>query len=234
MAGYRVAFAAVAALPLACWLLVRGLAETRIDAAPAAAAERHSAWDLLASAALRRLLLANWMQSMAWDAHTFVLPLLGHERGLEASVIGILMGAFALAAALIRMALPRLARKYAEWQVIYAATLLAAAVLLAYPWMPGPIGMGVCSMLLGVALGAVQPMVLSYLNEVAPPGREGEAMALRSLVINSSSFAMPMLFGSIGAVTGTAGLFWLVAGVLGAGSRAIPALGRLEAPRRYD
>ena len=85
--------------------------------------------------------------------------------------------------------------------------------------------MGVCSVVLGVALGAVQPMVLSLLHQVAPPQRQGEAMALRVMTINFSSFLMPMLFGSIGAVTGVAGLFWLVCGALALGARAIPVLG---------
>ncbi|MCZ2090292.1 MAG: MFS transporter [Burkholderiales bacterium] len=232
--AYRIAFAAVAVLPLACWWLVRRMPEADPAPLPVDSDEAHSALDLLASAPLRRLLVANWLQGMAWDVHTFVLPLLGHERNLEASVIGALMGAFALAAALIRIALPLLARSYAEWQVIFAAMLLAAGALLAYPWMPEAWSMGACSMLLGVALGAVQPMVLSLLHEVAPSARQGEAMALRSLVMNASSFAMPMLFGTIGAVVGTAGLFWLVAGVLGVGARSVPALGRLETPRKYD
>ena len=222
--GYRVAFALLAVLPLVCLWLLRGVPETASAPPPTAPSGPNSAWDLLTVPGMRRLLLANWLQSVAWDAHTFVLPLLGHDRGLEASVIGALMGAFAITAALIRVALPLLARRFAEWQVIYAATLLAAAVLLAYPWMPGAIGMAVCSSLLGVALGAVQPMVLSLLHEVAPPARQGEAMALRSLTMNASSFTMPMLFGSIGALTGVAGLFWLVAGVLAIGSRAMPGL----------
>jgi len=229
--GYRAAFGLLALLPLACWALLHNTPEA--PHAPAQeTSERHSVWDLLGQDAMRRLLVANWLQSAAWDAHTFVLPLLGHERGLEASAIGALMGAFAIAAALVRMALPLLARRYAEWQVIYATTLMAAAVLLAYPWMPGAIGMGVCSAILGAALGAVQPMVLSLLHDAAPPARQGEAMALRSLTMNSSSFALPMLFGSIGAVTGTAGLFWIVAAVLGLGSRTVPGLARL--PRRLE
>ena len=40
---------------------------------------------------------------------------------------------------------------------------------------------------------------------------------------------MPMLFGSIGAVIGTGGLFWLVAVVLAVGARSVPALGTLAA-----
>ena len=226
--GYRWAFGVMAAMPLLCWAMLRGT--PRAPVAPAATGdERASVWDLLGNAAMRRLLLVNWLQSMAWDVHMFVLPLLGHERGLSASVIGALQGAFAVAAALVRMALPLLARRLAEWQVIFGSTLLAACALLAYPWMPGPLGMGACSMVLGVALGAVQPMVMSLLHEVAPIDRQGEAMALRSLTMNASSFTMPMLFGSIGAVIGTGGLFWLVAVVLALGARSVPALGTVAA-----
>ena len=226
--GYRWAFGVMAAMPLLCWAMLRGT--PRAPVAPAATGdERASVWDLLGNAAMRRLLLVNWLQSMAWDVHMFVLPLLGHERGLSASVIGALQGAFAVAAALVRMALPLLARRLAEWQVIFGSPLLAACALLAYPWMPGPLGMGACSMVLGVALGAVQPMVMSLLHEVAPIDRQGEAMALRSLTMNASSFTMPMLFGSIGAVIGTGGLFWLVAVVLALGARSVPALGTVAA-----
>ena len=182
-------------------------------------------WDLIGVPMLRRLLFVNWLQAMAWDVHTFVLPILGHERGMSASTIGALLGAFAIAAAGVRMALPLIAEKLPEWKVMYGATLLAACALMVYPLMPGALTMGVCSVVLGVALGAVQPMVLSLLHQVAPPQRQGEAMALRVMTINFSSFLTPMLFGSIGAVTGVAGLFWLVCGALALGARAIPALG---------
>mgnify|MGYP003693113899 CR=1 FL=1 len=120
--------------------------------------------------------------------------------------------------------LPRLTAHVAEWQVIYTATLVAAVVLLLYPLMPGPWAMGLCSVLLGLALGAVQPMILVVLHRISPEARQGEAMALRVMTINSSSFVLPMMFGSIGAVTGVAGLFWLVAAVLAVGSRSVPKL----------
>lgn len=221
--GFRAAFGLLALLPLLCWALVRGVREQPLPP-PGPQAEGRSVWDLVSVPMLRRLLFANWLQATAWDVHTFVLPILGHERGMSASTIGALLGAFAVAAVLVRMALPLIAEQWAEWRVMYAATLVAAGALLAYPLMPGALTMGLCSVVLGVALGAVQPMVLSLLHQVAPPRREGEAMALRVMTINFSSFLMPMLFGSVGAVTGVAGLFWLVCAALGLGARAIPGL----------
>ena len=227
--GFRVAFGVLALLPLLCWALVRGAPEQPLPP-PAPQEAGKSVWDLIGVPMLRRLLFVNWLQAIAWDVHTFVLPILGHERGMSASTIGALLGAFAIAAAGVRMALPLIAEKLPEWKVMYGATLLAACALMVYPLMPGALTMGVCSVVLGVALGAVQPMVLSLLHQVAPPQRQGEAMALRVMTINFSSFLMPMLFGSIGAVTGVAGLFWLVCGALALGARAIPALQVAEPP----
>ena len=225
--GFRAAYAALAVLPLLCWALARSAPALAPQEAQAAGA-RGSVWELLALPRMRRLLVVNWMQSAAWDAHTFVLPILGHERALSASAIGVLMGAFAITAVLVRMVLPLLAERLAEWRMILVATLLAATALALYPLAPGVVGMGLCSMLLGAALGVVQPMVMSLLHQIAPPERQGEAMALRVMVMNLSSFLLPMLFGSIGAVTGVAGLFWLVAGALAAGARTVVPLKALD------
>jgi MFS family permease len=185
------------------------------------------AWDLLADPMFRRLLFVNWLQSAAWDVHTFVLPILGHERGLSASVIGSILGAFAVAAACIRVVLPLVASRLSERHVIMAANVLTAAVFAAYPLMPGAWTMTLCSVLLGIALGAVQPMVMSMLHQITPPARYGEALALRVMTLNASSVAMPMLFGAAGALIGIAGVFWLVGGVVAAGT---PAVSRLQAP----
>jgi MFS family permease len=79
--------------------------------------------------------------------------------------------------------------------------------------------MGACSVLLGVALGTVQPMVMSTLHQITPEHRHGEAVALRMMAINASSVAMPMLFGLAGTVIGIGGVFWIVGAAVGLGTR---------------
>jgi hypothetical protein len=84
-----------------------------------AAAARYTAQPGLGPVAdpgFRRLLLVNWLLSSCWDVHTFVVPVLGHERGLSASVIGSILGAFAIAAALIRVLLPVIASGWPNGQ----------------------------------------------------------------------------------------------------------------------
>jgi MFS family permease len=226
--NFRVTYGVLALLPLACWLLAR-----RAPALPPAHEGQNrpgdSVWDLLGLLRMRRLLFVNWLQAMAWDAHSFALPLIGHERALSASVIGTLMGSFALAAALVRVALPKLTARVPEWRVMLVSSLTATVALLLYPLTLGAWTMGMCSVVLGFALGAVQPMVVSLLHQDAPPGRQGEAMALRVMTINISSTLMPMLFGSVGAVVGMSGVFWIVASVLGLGSRTVVRLRPEEA-----
>jgi MFS family permease len=169
----------------------------------------------------RRLLFVNWLQSSSWDVHSFVLPVLGHERGLSAAVIGTLLGAFAIAAALVRVALPMIAARTAERHVIFTSTVVTAAVFAVYPLLHSPWSMGACSVVLGLALGAVQPMVMSLLHQITPPHRQGEALGLRLMTINASSVAMPMLFGTVGALIGIGGVFWIVGGMLALGGRAV-------------
>ena len=226
LAGFRVAFGLLFLLPLLCWWLARSAQEAPSSPPPAGGAHLR-AWDLLADPMFRRLLFVNWLQSAAWDVHTFVLPILGHERGLSASVIGSILGAFAVAAAGIRVVLPLVASRLSERQVIMAANVLTAGVFAAYPLAPGALTMGLCSVVLGIALGAVQPMVMSMLHQITPPARYGEALALRVMTLNASSVAMPMVFGAAGALIGIAGVFWLVGGVVAAGT---PAVSRLQAP----
>jgi MFS family permease len=218
--GFRVALATLALLPIAGWLLARGTPELPTTR-PAPGAARPRAWDLLAEPMFRRLLFVNWLQSASWDVHTFVLPLLGHERGLSASMIGSILGAFAVAAACIRVVLPLVASRFSERSVITASNVITAGVFAVYPLMSSALGMGACSVMLGIALGAVQPMVMSMLHQITPHARHGEALGLRVMTLNASSVAMPMLFGAAGAVIGVSGVFWIVGGVVALGTRSV-------------
>src|SRR5690606_26408127 len=92
-AGYRAAFLLLALLPLAAWWWIRQARELPQPQAPATGV-RTRAWDLWREPMFRRLMLVNWFLASAWDVHTFVVPVLGHERGLSASVIGTILGAF--------------------------------------------------------------------------------------------------------------------------------------------
>ena len=223
-AGFRMAFLLMAVLPLVAWFWVKGAHELPPVIRPEGD-KAGTTWDLVREPMFRRLLLVNWVLSSCWDVHTFVVPVLGHERGMSASVIGTLLGAFAVAAALVRVALPLLAARLQEWAVIASAMVATALLFAIYPLLHAPLAMGVCSVLLGVALGTVQPMIMSMLHQITPHHRHGEAVALRIMAINASSVAMPMLFGVAGTVIGISGVFWFVGAVVAGGTRLAFKLG---------
>lgn len=226
--GFRLAFLLMAALPLLSWFWVRRVQELPPVIRPDGQA-RSGAWDLLREPMFRRLLLVNWFLSSCWDVHTFVVPVLGHERGLSASVIGSILGAFAVAAAFIRVVLPLLAARVREWAIIASAMAATAVLFGVYPLMQTPLGMGLCSVLLGFALGSVQPMVMSMLHQITPEHRHGEAVAMRVMAINVSSVTMPMLFGLAGTLIGISGVFWVTGVMVAGGARLAFGLGRPEA-----
>lgn len=222
-AGFRWAFFVMAVLPLVAWAWIRGAHELPLPQRPANAAPSR-AWDLVREPMFRRLLIVNWFLSSAWDVHTFVVPVLGHERGLSASVIGTILGAFAIAAAAVRVLLPVIAAKVREWAMVAGAMVATALIYAVYPLMHTAVAMGVCSVLLGIALGCVQPMIMSMLHQITPHHRHGEAVGMRLMVINASSVAMPMLFGAAGTVVGISAVFWTMAAMVGAGSRLAAGL----------
>ncbi len=217
-AGFRAAFALMAVLPLASWFMVRK-AEELPKVASVAEAGSKRAWDLLADPQMRRLLVINWILSSCWDVHTFVLPVLGHERGFSASVIGSILGSFAIAATVVRVLMSVVASRVQEWAVIACAMAMTAVVFGIYPLLQSPLAMGLCSILLGFSLGSVQPMIMSTLHQITPEHRHGEALGLRMMSINASSVVMPMLFGTAGAAVGVAGVFWAVGATVAGGTR---------------
>ena len=218
-AGFQWAYAAMAVLSLLTWAWVRKTVELPAFVKPEGH-EKNSAWDLLNAPMFRRLMLVNWFLSACWDVHTFVVPIIGHEKDLSASAIGSILGAFAIAAALIRIALPFLVARLKEWQVLTGAMLATSVFLGLYPFMNSALSMGCCSVLLGFSLGSVQPMVMSTLHQITPESRHGEAIGLRLMGINASSVLMPVVFGAAGAVIGVGGVFWCVSAMVGLGSRS--------------
>jgi predicted MFS family arabinose efflux permease len=226
-AGFRAAFLAIAALPLMAWLAVRG-AVTHVSMPPGSTCRQGGAWDLWRDAGLRRLLIVTCLLSACWDVHAFLVPVLGHERGFTASIIGSILAAFGLAAAAVRLLTPLVAAQLREWAILFGAMAITAVLFGLYPLMHVPLAMGFCSMVLGLSLGSTQPMVMSLLHQLSPEHRYGEAVAMRVIVVNGSSVGIPIVSGAAGALVGAGGVFWAAGVMAGAGAKL--ALG-LRPPR---
>ena len=223
-AGFGSAFLALAALPLVSLAWMRQVPVDVVAQRPAGASSG-TVWTLLRLPGMRRLLLVNWLLSSSWDLHAFLVPVLGHERGLSASAIGLVLGTFAAAVASVRLVIPWVAHRLREAQVLVSAMWVTGGVFAVYPFAGSAPTMALCGALLGLALGCVQPMVMTALHRLTPGPRHGEALALRSMTINAASTVMPLLFGLLGSVLGAAPLFGLMGAAMAAGSLAARRVG---------
>lgn len=218
LTGYRVAFAALALMPVGTWLFIRKV--PRFPRAEVLGHDNSSAWSLWRDADFRRLFLLNWFMTASWDLHAFMVPLLGHERGLSASSIGTILGTFALAATISRVAMPMIARLMREWMLISVALAVTGVLFGIYPFAYSILAMCLCSLVLGFVLGGIQPTVMIILHHITPAHQHSHALAMRLMTTNASGVAMPMIFGAAGGLIGISGVFWIVAVIVGLGSSA--------------
>ncbi|MEJ6000747.1 MFS transporter [Paucibacter soli] len=217
--GYRAAFLILA--------LFTVLPVTALAAGLLPAHQRHQSpqaqraghvFELLRDAPLRRLFIAMAILTVAWDIYNFAIPVYGSQIGLTASQIGIVMGAFAAATFAVRLAMPFIAQRLQPWPLLAASLLTAGLAYLAMPFTHSVGMLMLLTFVLGLGLGAPQPMVLTLLHQAAPAGRAAEALGLRTTLINSSQTVMPLAFGALGAALGVAPLFWGMSGAMLLGS----------------
>jgi predicted MFS family arabinose efflux permease len=147
-----------------------------------------------------------------------MVPVLGHDRGLQASAIGTILASFAGGVAIVRIAVPLIAARLSEWLLITLSVGFAGLLIMVYPFAPSTIAMCGCSALIGMALGCMQPMVLSMLHQITPPERQGEALAIRMMAVNATAVSTPILLGAVSALSGPAGVFWVMGMAAMAGS----------------
>jgi MFS family permease len=215
--GFRAAYALLAALTgLTVWAATQ-VPRTTLPDVRAAPSRTDNALGLLKVPGLARLLLANWLLSTCWDAHTFVVPVIGHERGFSATTIGFILGTFTLSVSAIRLVIPLVAHRLDETRVLRWAMWGTGIIFALYPLAHTPWLMAGCAVLLGITLGSSQPMVMTTLHHLTPEDRHGQALALRSMAINLSSTVMPLSFGVAGAAVGAASVFWACAALVTAG-----------------
>lgn len=217
-AGHRATFALLALVPLVpLAVLLSGRLPVPAPVAHEAPASPRGMFDLVRHRALRRLLGINALFALGWDLHTVFVPIYGAELGLSASQIGSVLATFGLATFVVRFAMPWLAGRLSETQVLAGALFISAAGYLAFPFAGGAGTLALLSFALGIGLGGGQPMVMSLLSSRAPPGRMGEAAGLRMSLIQSLSVAVPLAFGALGTTLGIVPVFWGVGVCLATG-----------------
>lgn len=184
--------------------------------APAPAGQRM--FDLFRDIEMRRVLIASAVVMTGIDLFQLYMPLYGHQVGLSASAIGMVLGCAAAATFVSRALIPVLVRRYGEEKTLLYSLFLTAAMFTLIPFFANAIVLGAICFTLGLGMGLGQPLTVMLCYRYAPAGRGGESLGLRIAINNSMHVVVPALFGAVGAAFGLAPVFWANAGVIAAGN----------------
>ena len=165
---------------------------------------------LLRLPALRHTLIASGLLNIGWDIYSFLMPLYGSRIGLAPSTIGTIMSCFALATFVVRAVLTQLVRSLRQWLLIATAMTLAGSTYMLFPLVESVPLLMALSFILGIGLGASQPVIMAVLYEASPPGRQGEAVGIRTTMLNCSQTFIPLASGAISAALGMTPVFALI------------------------
>lgn len=211
--GFGSAYIAFAVLTL-CPILTLALSPRLGAHGTRSEPQTSSAFELMRLPSLRRMIIVSGLVTTGWDLYTFYVPIYGHSIGLSASTIGAILGAFAAASFIVRVALPLLTRRFSVETVLAAAMGIAALLFIPFAFIEYVPALMALSFGIGLTLGVSQPLTLNLTYNRSPAGRAGEVTGLRLTINNITHIGVPLAAGSVGALLGIAPVFWASAAIL--------------------
>ena len=173
--------------------------------------------ELVRIAPLRRTLLTGAIIFSGVDLLSFYVPIYGHSIGLSASTIGIILGAYAAAAFVVRMIMPALVKRAGEEKVLTVSLFASGITYLLFPFFQNAWVLTFIAFMLGLGLGCGQPLSMILTYSRSPEGRAGEVLGLRITVNKVIQIGVPLVFGYIGSAFGLIPVFWSNAVLLATG-----------------
>ena len=177
--------------------------------------------DLLGIRGLVAYLVASVITITGLDLIVVYMPLLGHERGIDAATIGLLLAVRAGSSMLARLVYVPMVEWLGRMPLTYLTMLgpAAAFVVIASPsplWLMFA-ALAVC----GVGLGISATLTLSGVVDLSPPDARATAMSLRLIGNRLGQMVIPFGASLIAAATGSAGIFLLIGATLAGSAGAV-------------
>jgi MFS family permease len=207
--GYTTTFALLAFFPLLPIAMLVFKPQIARITRPAPSTARRNTLDLLRDKPLRKVIVISGLSVASAELFSFYVPVFAHQIGLSASVIGIILGSYALAIVLTRFMLGTMMKYLTAEQIMVWFLLLAAAAFAVFPLFRSAWALMATAFVIGLGVGATQPLLMSISYERAPAGRTGEMTGLRLTVNNIARISMPIVCGAVGAALGVAPVFWM-------------------------
>jgi MFS family permease len=204
--GHARTYLHLAVIPLASALILLMMRSVPPGLGKGKVSEEHAEYSakLLSNRPLRRTLITSAIVLTGTDLFQFYMPIYGRAAGLSASAIGMVLGSFAVAAFIVRLVMPRMVNRWGADTVLVWALFVGGAAYLVFPVFHDALLLAAVALVLGLGLGCSQPVSLMLIYDRAPKGRSGEALGLRLTINNFMHITIPLFFGAIGTLFGSA------------------------------
>jgi len=161
--------------------------------------------------------VANFVNSLMFNAVTLFFPVYGSDIGLDEADVGIGFTSRGLASTAVRLPVGSLTRRIKALNLMAAGLLLSAATMFTVSNSSGLVLVSVLMGVQGVAYGVYLTSGNVYVSEEAPRDRKATAMAVYSMFGNIGGIVGPVTLGVIAERIGARGAlqFSAAATVLG-------------------
>jgi len=161
--------------------------------------------------------VANFVNSLMFNAVTLFFPVYGSDIGLDEADVGIGLTSRGLASTAVRLPVGSLTRRIKALNLMAAGLLLSAATMFTVSNSSGLMLVSVLMGVQGVAYGVYLTSGNVYVSEEAPKDNKATAMAVYSMFGNIGGIVGPVMLGVIAERIGARGAlqFSAAATVLG-------------------
>jgi MFS family permease len=166
------------------------------------------------------VLAASVVTVTSLDLLVVYLPLIGAERHIDASNIGMLLAIRSAAALVARAFYSRLFVTLGRQRLTLVSIAVAAAGFAALA-APSLLLMYLSIITVGLSLGIASTTTLSGIVDLAPPAARGTALSLRITGNRVGQVLVPFLASLIAVAAGTAGILLVIAFTLAASGTAV-------------
>jgi MFS family permease len=198
-----------------CLPPARNVAARKHDAAPM------SVGKLLRIKGFLTVLTASVVTMSAQDLVVLYLPLLGVERGLGVSEVGIILTIRSIAAVVSRIGYAQMIMIVGRVRLTFLSMALAGGAFVTLA-MPVPVlALQMASAVLGVGLGIATALSLTSVVELAPADVRATALSLRITGNRIGQASMPFMGSLLAASTGASGVLVVTGIALAASGLAV-------------
>jgi len=149
--------------------------------------------------------VANFVNSLMFNAVTLFFPVYGSDIGLDEADVGIGLTSRGLASTAVRLPVGSLTRRIKALNLMAAGLLLSAATMFTVSNSSGLMLVSVLMGVQGVAYGVYLTSGNVYVSEEAPKDNKATAMAVYSMFGNIGGIVGPVMLGVIAERIGVRG-----------------------------